>query len=449
MRQRSNLNRDVLWHDTLGASSSFRDGRPRANPWLCDRALAQEPIAATATESAVRRDVIAIGDGTDHNSSFALQRVAGCTGVMSDPHSPLARAEAFCQRFGLRVPILLAPMGGASAPSLSVAVANAGGLGACGALLMQPEAIQAWSSEFRAASNGPFQLNLWVPDPPPRRDRAQEAAVCAFLANWGPEVPAGAGDAVPPDFTAQCEALLQVAPAIVSSVMGLYPPDFVRRLKQRGIAWWANISTVAEARAAVDAGADVVVAQGAEAGGHRGCFDAAQAEAAMVGLAALVPAVADAVRVPVVATGGIADARGVAAALVLGASAAQIGTGFLRCPEARLHPAWSAALARTPPEATVISRAFSGRAGRSVATQYVQAAAAPEAPAPAAFPVQRGLTQAMRDAANKAGDIDRMQAWAGQSAMLARAEPAADIVRTLWQGALSLLGHGQAQYVGL
>ena len=359
---------------------------------------------------------------------------------MSNPLSPLARAEAFCQRFGLRIPILLGPMAGACPPSLSAAVANAGGLGACGALLLQPAAILNWAAELRAASDGIFQLNLWIPDPPPRRDAAAEAAVRAFLGQWGPEVPPGAGDATPPDFAAQCEAMLEAAPPIISSVMGLYPPDFVQRLKQRGISWWANISTVAEARAAEAAGADVVVAQGMEAGGHRGCFDAAQAETGMVGLFALVPAVADAVKIPVVATGGIADARGVAAALLLGASAAQIGTGFLRCPEAKLNPAWADALARTPPEGTLVSRAFSGRTGRSIATAYARAATAPGAPTPAPYPVQRALTQAMRDAAGKAGDIDRLQAWSGQSAMLARAEPAADLARTLWDGARAALG---------
>jgi nitronate monooxygenase len=167
--------------------------------------------------------------------------------------------------------------------------------------------------------------------------------------------------------------------------MGVFPPEFVTKLKKRGIAWIANISTLAEARAAEAAGADIIAAQGAEAGGHRGCFNAADAERKLVGLFALLPAVVDAVKVPVVATGGIADARGVAAAITLGASAAQIGTGFLRCPEAKIHPAWANALAQTAPEETVVTRAFSGRAGRSVATDYVRAAMAQDAPASAPY----------------------------------------------------------------
>lgn len=353
--------------------------------------------------------------------------------------SSLKRAHDFCQRFGLRVPILLAPMAGASAPSLSIAVADAGGLGACGAVLMQPEEILAWAKEVRGDSNRKFQMNLWIPDPPPQRDAEREQKVRDFLANWGPAVPPEAGDATPPDFVSQCEALLEAAPTAVSSVMGLYPPEIVVRLKQRGIAWIANVTTVAEARAAEEAGADVIAVQGMEAGGHRGCFNAVDAERTQVGLFALLPAVVDAVEVPVIATGGIADERGVAAALTLGASAAQLGTAFLVCPEAKIHPAWAKALTQAAPEDTMVSRVFSGRAGRSLVTDYVRAATAADAPPPAPYPVQRGLTAAMRSDALKNGEVQRMQAWAGQSARLAKVEPAAEVVRRLWQGTQDLL----------
>lgn len=349
------------------------------------------------------------------------------------------RADNFCRRFGLTLPILLAPMAGASAPSLSIAVAGAGGLGACGVLLMQPGEILEWARQVRAATRGPFQLNVWIPDPDPVRDFESEARIRHFLGRWGPPIAPTAGDARPPDFEAQCEAMLEAQPHVISSVMGLYRPAFVERMRAKRIAWFANVSTVAEARAAEVAGADVVVVQGAEAGGHRGCFDATEAERGMVGLFSLVPTVVDAVRIPVVATGGIADGRGVAAALALGASAAQIGTGFLRCPEACIAPAWANALGRTPPEGTAISRAFSGRAGRSIATSYVRAALDSEAPPPAPYPVQRGLTAAMRTDATREGDVERMQAWAGQSASLARAVPAAQLIGELWKEALEAL----------
>lgn len=349
------------------------------------------------------------------------------------------RARQFCEEFGLRSPILLAPMAGASSPSLSIAVANAGGLGACGVLPMQPDEIRAWAQEVRSNSNGAFQLNVWIPDPAPMRDLAREAAIREFLGHWGPEVPAEAGDGAPPVFVDQCDAMLEIAPPILSSIMGLYPAPFVARMKERGIKWFANVSTVEEARAAEAAGADVIVAQGSEAGGHRGCFEASQAEARQVGLFSLLPAVVDAVRLPVVATGGIADSRGVAAALTLGASAVQIGTAFLRCPESRIHPAWSSALARIAPEDTIVSRVFSGRAGRSIATNYVRAALASDAPDPAPYPVQRGLTALMRTEAAKEGDVHRMQVWAGQSAALAKSERAAVVVQDLWDGAKALL----------
>ena len=354
---------------------------------------------------------------------------------MANPQTILDRAKAFCEAHNLRIPILLAPMARACPPSLSIAVANAGGLGACGTLLMQPAAIRNWAAEVAAATPGGFQLNLWIPDPAPVRDAAAEDAVRAFLGQWGPEVALDAGDRTPPDFAAQCEAMLEIRPAAISSIMGVYPPDFIARMKARGIKWFATATTVTEARIAESAGADAIVAQGMEAGGHRGAFDATKADAQMVGLFSLLPAVVDAVRVPVIATGGIADARGIAAALTLGASAVQIGTGFLRCPEAKLPPAWADAIGRCLPEETLVTRAFSGRAGRSIGTTYARAASAPNAPTPAPYPVQRALTQAMRAAAVEANDIDRIQAWAGQSSALALQRPAGDMALALWEEA--------------
>ena len=353
--------------------------------------------------------------------------------------------DSFRSIYDLQVPVLLAPMAGACPPALSAGVINAGGFGACGALLMQPAEITAWATEVRAASSDRFQINLWIPDPPPQRNPIAEAATRRFLEQWGAPVPPQAGDARPPDFDEQCETLIGLRPRVMSSIMGLYPPAVVDRMKSHGIHWFATATTVAEAVAAEEAGADVVVAQGMEAGGHRGAFDNTTATENLVGLFSLVPAIVDSVRVPVVATGGIGDGRGVAAAILLGASAVQIGTAFLRTPEANIAPAWADAISRSRPEDTTLTRAFSGRTGRSITTAYTLAAAQPETPAPAAYPVQRGLTQAMRDLGVRKNDIDRIQGWAGQSAALAQAIPCAQIVGHLWNDAQQLLSGNTAR----
>ncbi len=345
----------------------------------------------------------------------------------------IRRAQAFADRFGLRIPILMAPMAGACPPALARAVCDAGGMGALGALLLDGKAMAHWVKSVREHGEAALQINLWIPDRAPDRDSVHEHQIATWLASFSPAVDASVIDVGLIDFDAQCEALIAARPAVASSIMGLFPSSVVARLKSSGIAWFATVTTVAEARAAAAAGADAIVAQGAEAGGHRGSFEPAQADQRAAGLFALLPQVVDAVTVPVIAAGGIADARGIAAALALGASAVQIGTGLLRCPEANIAPAWADAIGASEPDGTRLTRAFSGRWGRAIANDYVRAAAT--GPEPAPYPIQRALTAPMRAVASRDNDLSRMQAWAGQGGALAVAQPASLLLARLWREA--------------
>jgi nitronate monooxygenase len=344
------------------------------------------------------------------------------------------RVREFCDRFGLRLPILQSPMAGACPPKLAIAVAEAGGMGAGGMLQDPPERIAEWVEQFRSGSSGALQLNIWIPDPP-SDDQDRIEAAREFLGRFGTPGEPGGGPALV--FHEQCEAMLAARPTVISSIMGLFEPDYVRRLHEQGIAWFACATTLDDALAAQQAGADAIVAQGMEAGGHRGSFEQDAAERTQVGLFALLPWFADHLRVPIVAAGGIADGRGVAAALALGASAVQVGTALLRCPETEISKQWSASLDGLAPEATVITRAYTGRLARAAPTPYLTAWTAPDAPRPAPFPDQlRLVTQWRRGAPN---GLDKANHWAGQSAALATEDLAGEVITRMWRDACTLL----------
>jgi nitronate monooxygenase len=352
----------------------------------------------------------------------------------------LDRAKRFCDRFGLRVPVLQAPMAGSSPVDLAVAVAEAGGMGGLGALVESPDRISAWMEQFRARSSGRVQINLWIPGQPHGSAAVREQRVAgarSFLARFGPPGDAGQAPA-PPVFREQCEAVLAARPEVVSSMMGLFEPEYVDRLHAEGIAWFACATNLDDALAAQHAGADVVVAQGMEAGGHRGSFDQDDTAHSAVGLFALLPWFADRLSVPVVAAGAIADGRGTAAALALGAGAVQVGTGLLACPETGTDPAWVSALRGLAPDATVPTRAYTGRLARAVSTEYLRAWDEPGAPSPAPFPDQMRLVAQWRRGGG-GNAVDPANHWAGQGAALATEEPAGELVARMWHEASALL----------
>ncbi|MDQ3765199.1 MAG: nitronate monooxygenase [Actinomycetota bacterium] len=355
---------------------------------------------------------------------------------MGPPH----RAMEFCDRFRLRLPILQAPMAGASRPELAIAVADAGGMGASGALQDSPQRIAEWARQFRAKSNGAFQLNIWIPESSKLDAQERQARVDAasqFLRQFGAPPEADEPGQPPLIFSEQCSAMLAAQPTVMSSIMGLFPREVVTRMRERGIAWFCCATSLAEALAAEEAGADAIVAQGMEAGGHRGTFNQDEAERHQVGLFSLLPWFADHLRIPIIAAGGIADGRGVAAALSLGASAVQVGTALLRSPEAGISPGWSQALDGLAPEDTVTTRAYTGRLARAAPSPYLAAWTTPDAPRPAPFPDQLGLVTRWRKG-NSEG-LDKANHWAGQSAALATTDPAGEIVTRMWCDAKALL----------
>jgi nitronate monooxygenase len=338
-------------------------------------------------------------------------------------------ATALTERLGLAHPIVQAPLaGGGDTPALVAAVAEAGGLGFIGAAYLTPAQIAESAKAVRARTTRAFGISLFVPLPPPAPPdpAAALARVAPYYAELGLAPPAP--PALPAEtFDAQLAAALESGATVFSFTFGVLPPAAVAAIKARGMFLMGTATTVDEAVALERAGVDAVVTQGSEAGGHRGTF-LGDFDSGMVGTLALVPQVVDAVRVPVMASGGIMDGRGVAAALVLGAAAAQMGTAFLTCEEAGVPPAYKAAILAAREDGTRTTRAFSGRPARGIVNRFMREVDGGDV---LPFPLQNALTRPLRTAAATADRAEFLSLWAGQGVRMARRQKAGDLVARL------------------
>lgn len=330
---------------------------------------------------------------------------------------------------GVAHPIIQAPMKGTSTPELAAAVSNAGGLGSLGCAGLAPAEVRAIAAEMRQRTNAAFNLNFFVHDavtPDPDALARARARLAPFYAEKGLGAPPDRLDPAPPAFDADTlAALLEAPPPVVSFQFGLPSGDAVARLKAAGSIILCAATTVAEARTLDAAGVDAVIAQGWEAGGHRGAFDVTSDDTG-TGTLALVPQIVDAVSVPVIAAGGIADGRGVAAAFALGAAGVQLGTAFIRCPESAANEAHRAAVAGGSDTSTRLTRAVSGRPARGHRTRYIDTMAAETGALPE-YPLMYPLAAPLL----ATGDPDFGFLLYGQAAALTRAEPAEEVMARL------------------
>ncbi len=354
---------------------------------------------------------------------------------MTQKLQPGWRTTRITRALGIDLPIVLGPFGGASSTALVARVSSAGGLGSYGAYSLSGQRIVQVAAEIRALTDRPFAFNLWVPHDgsDEYRPTADEfarhlAPLQPYFSELGVEVPERP-DRFFPDFTEQFEAVLEARPAALSFVYGAPPATLVERAKERGITLVGTASTVAEAVFLERAGMDVVVASGFEAAGHRVSFLAA-AEDSLIGSLALVPQVVDSVRVPVVAAGGIASGRQLAAVLVLGADAAQVGTAFLATDDSAISDPHRAALFSERAAHTALTRAFSGRLARGIPNEFSRQVASGSQPV-APFPLQSWLMGRLKQAAIAQGRGELISLWAGQSAGMIRFRNAAEVIDDL------------------
>jgi nitronate monooxygenase len=338
------------------------------------------------------------------------------------------------KRLKLEHPVIQAPLaGGGDTPDLVAAVGNAGGIGFIGAAYSTPAQIIELGRAVRQKTTRPFGINLFAPVPQPEPIANPHAAVrCVtpFFAELGlpaPSPSAPVGDS----FLDQLAAALETDASAFSFTFGILPLEAIEAIKRRGLFLIGTATSVAEAIALEKAGVDAIVAQGSEAGGHRGTFSG-DFSAAMIGTISLVPQVVDAVKIPVIASGGIMDGRGIAAALALGAAAVQMGTAFLTCNEAGVADAYKEAILNAREDQTRVTRAFSGRPARGIVNRFmaeVESSEAPDSILP--FPLQNALTRPLRAAAAKQDRAEFLSLWAGQGARMARRQTAAELVARL------------------
>ncbi len=350
----------------------------------------------------------------------------------------MAATTDFLRVLGVPFPIIQAPMGGADTPELTAAVCNSGGLGSLAAAYLTPDQISEAIARVRELTDKPFNVNLFAggygasAPADSGSTLADGAPMLALLAeiHQALELPAPALRTPPADpFNDQLEAILDARPAIFSFTFGIPSRDALARIKSRGIATFGTATTADEAALLEQAGVTAVVAQGAEAGAHHGTF-AGSFEAAMIPTLQLVAAIHDRVATPVIASGGLMDGRDIAESFARGASAAQLGTAFLTCPECGISESYQQAILSARTDTTVITRAFSGRPARGLANTFIDRLAGREniiLP----FPVQNILTRPMRNAAAKRGEPGYQSLWAGQGVTRARTLPAAELVRRL------------------